>query len=482
MKPTRSLKTVVRSFVFVSLLSGAHAQKTQLSSSIEENADRYWQAAGQIWEWAEPGYQEERSSALLATLLEESGFTVRRGVAGIPTAFTATFGAGKPVLGILGEFDALPGLSQEGVPVRQPRPGSGYGHGCGHHLFGVASAAAAIALAQQIKAGNLQGTIRFYGTPAEEGGSAKVYLVRAGLFDDSDAVLHWHPSDVTAAGGVSSLARIAAKFRFHGTSSHAASAPDQGRSALDAVELMDYAVNLMREHVPDSTRIHYVITNGGGAPNVVPEFAEVYYYVRHPDAGQVQDLYRRVKLCAEAAAAATETRLEIDFQGGIHNLLPNDTLAAVAASNLEALNQIQYDHDEEAFALELQKTLAKPKSLGEVGQTGDLSGETRSGSTDVGDVSYVVPTAGVRVATWVPGTPAHSWQAVACGRTTIARKGMLLAAKTLAATGWDLFQAPEVLKKARLELEKRLAGQPYRPLLEPGQKPPLDYRRPSRPN
>ncbi len=468
--------------IATSLACPAFAQKSQLSPSIEKLGDRYWQAASQIWEWAEPGYQEDRSSALLASLLEEAGFTVQREVAGIPTAFTATFGSGKPVLGILGEFDALPGLSQEGVPVRQPLAGSGYGHGCGHHLFGVGSAAAAIALADQIRAGNLQGTIRFYGTPAEEGGSAKVYMVRAGLFDDCDAVLHWHPSDVSAAGGVSSLARIAAKFRFHGKSSHAASAPDQGRSALDAVELMDYAVNLMREHVPDSTRIHYVITNGGGAPNVVPEFAEVYYYVRHPDAEQVQDLYRRVKLCAEAAAMATETRLEIDFQGGIHNLLPNDTLAAVAAENLAALNQLEYSREELAFAQELQKTLAKPKPLDEVGQTGDLSGETRSGSTDVGDVSYVVPTAGVRIATWVPGTPAHSWQAVACGRTTIARKGMLLAAKTLAAIGWDLFKDRDTLMKARLELEKRLSGKPYQAMLEPDQKPPLDYRRPSRPN
>ncbi len=482
MNSTHPWRPVCRLLITAALASAAQAQKSELSPSIEERGDQYWQAASQIWEWAEPGYQEERSSSLLASILEEAGFTVQRGVAQIPTAFTATFGSGRPVLGILGEFDALPGLAQEGVPVRQPRPGSGYGHGCGHHLFGVASAAAAIALAEQMRAGHLQGTIRFYGTPAEEGGSAKVYMVRAGLFDDCDAVLHWHPSDVSAAGGVSSLARIAAKFRFHGRSSHAASAPEQGRSALDAVELMDYAVNLMREHVPDSTRIHYVITNGGGAPNVVPEFAEVYYYVRHPDADQVQDIYRRVKLCAEAAATATETRLEIDFQGGIHNLLPNDTLAAVAAQNLESLNHLQYSRDEEAFAKELQKTLAKPKSLGEVGQTGDLSGETRSGSTDVGDVSYVVPTAGVRIATWVPGTPAHSWQAVACGRTTIARKGMLLAAETLAATGWDLLKDPDILKRARLELEKRLGENPYRPMLEPGQDPPLDYRRPSRPN
>ncbi len=477
----KSMKTLTVCLISIAaLLQPCFGQKADLSRSIQQNADRYWKDALQIWEWAEPGYQEERSSALLSSLLEDAGFSVQRGVAGIPTAFTATFGSGKPVIGILGEFDALPGLAQEVEAERRRRPGNGYGHGCGHHLFGVGSAAAAVAVAGQIRAGRISGTVRFYGTPAEEGGSAKVYMVRAGLFEDCDAVLHWHPADTSAAGGASSLARIAAKFRFHGKSAHASVTPDQGRSALDAVELMDAGVNLMREHVPDFTRIHYVITDGGGAPNVVPDFAEVYYYVRHPDADQVQDLYRRVKLCAEGAALATETRLEVDFQGGIYNLLPNDALAKVMQSNLEALNDLRYDEAETAFAREIQKTLAKPKPLEQVGQNQDLTGETRRGSTDVGDISWVVPTAGVRIATWVPGTPSHSWQAVACGATGIARKGMILAAKVLAASAWDLYHDPATLAAAKAELKSRLEERPYRPMLEPDQKPPLDYRKPAR--
>ncbi len=249
---------------------------------------------------AEPGYQETKSSALLADMLASAGFDVERGVAGIPTAFTASYGSGKPVIGILGEFDSLPGLSQEAVPHRQPREVGGNGHACGHHLFGVASASAAIAVAEQIKAGNLQGTVRFYACPAEEGGAAKVFMVRDGLFGDCDAVLHWHPGSRNSAGDSTCLARVAAKFRFHGRSAHAASAPEQARSALDAVELTNHAAELMREHTPDFTRIHHVITAGGGAPNVVPDFAEVFYYVRHPEGKVVRELYDRLVLCAKA--------------------------------------------------------------------------------------------------------------------------------------------------------------------------------------
>ncbi len=280
--------------------TAASAQKQALIESINRRADVSWEAARKIWEWAEPGYQESRSAALLAEMLEKAGFEVKRGVAGIPTAFTATVGQEKPLIGILGEYDALPGLSQTARPQREPLAAGGYGHACGHHLFGVASASAAIALAEQVKAGKIRGTVRFYGCPAEEGGAAKVFMAREGLFNDCDAVLHWHPGSQNSAGDSTNLSRMAVKFRFLGKASHAAGAPDQGRSALDAVELTNFAVQLLREHVPDFTRIHHVITDGGGAPNVVPELAEVYYYVRHPKAAVVRSIYKRVVLCAQA--------------------------------------------------------------------------------------------------------------------------------------------------------------------------------------
>lgn len=459
----------------------AHAQKAALTESVEKRAAVSWEMARKIWEWAEPGYQEKRSAALLADTLEAAGFKVERGVANIPTAFTATVGSGKPVLGILGEYDALPGLSQDAVAVRQPRTGGAYGHACGHHLFGVASLSACVALAEQVKAGKLKGTVRYYGCPAEEGGSAKAFMVRDGLFEDCDVVLHWHPSSRNAAGDSSSLARIAAKFRFHGIASHSSGAPDKGRSALDAVELTNHAAELLREHTPEGTRIHHVITDGGGgAPNVVPEFAEVHYYVRHPKAETVRKLYPRLLKCAQAGALATETKLEVVYLGGILEILPNATLAAVARANLEKLNDLKYDDEELKFALRLRETLTEPPSMDGLREISDTSGRTGMGSTDVGDVSWAVPTVGFSTSCWVPGTPGHSWQAVACGGTTIGRQGMQLAAKVLAATAWDLMHDGKTLTAARAEHRRRLAGRKYESLLQPGQKPPLDYRDPPR--
>jgi aminobenzoyl-glutamate utilization protein B len=458
--------------------SSAFGQKEALDESIRQREDASWEAALKIWHWAEPGYQEKQSSALLAQMLADAGLEVQRGVAEIPTAFTATYGSGKPVIGILGEFDALPGLSQAAVPQRQSREEVFYGHGCGHHLFGVASASAAIAVAEQIKAGKLKGTVRFYGCPAEEGGSAKVFMTRAGLFSDCDAVLHWHPGSQNSAGDRSSLARIAAKFRFHGQSAHAAGAPEQGRSALDAVELTNHAAQLLREHTPDQTRIHHVITAGGDAPNVVPNFAEVYYYVRHPKAEVVRKIYQRLLLCAQAGALATETRLEVAHEGGIYEILPNQTLARVTMANLKQLNDLSYNEEELKFAARLQSALEKPEPLDSIKAVYDRSGGTGNGSTDVGDVSWAVPTAGFSTSCWVPGTPGHSWQAVACGGTTIARQGMHLAARVLAASAWDLYQRPDLLTEAQAEHRRRLNGQTYKSLVEPHQKPPLDYRNP----
>lgn len=468
------------SLVLLGALAGfcSDFKKEDLALNIEKHAGVYSTAAQAIWDWAEPGYQEVRSSALLQQILTDSGFTVESGVAGMPTAFVASRGEGPPVIAILAEFDALPGLGNQAVPRKEPRDGNDWGHACGHHLFGVGSSAAAIAIGRAIEAGAVRGTIRLYGTPAEEGGGAKVFMARDGLFADVDAVLHWHCASFNSAGDPSSQARVAAKFRFHGRSSHAAAAPEQGRSALDAVELMNHAAELMREHTPDSSRIHHVITDGGRAPNVVPDFAEVYFYVRHPDAQVAAELYRRLVLCAEGAALATETELEIDYLGGIYNTLPNDTLSAVTLKNLRELNDLSYNATEIAFAQEIQPTLTSPAALSTISNVIDLSGQNELGSTDVGDVSWTVPTTGLNAACWVPGTPAHSWQATSAGGTSIGEKGMLLAARALAATAWDLFHDPDTLQRARTELDRRLGVTPYESMLEEGQAPPLTYRDP----
>jgi len=455
-------------------------QESALADSIHRRDAAAWEAALKIWSWAEPGYQEKKSSTLLADMLEAAGFEIERGLAEMPTAFTATFGTQPPVIAILGEFDALPGLSQQAVPVPKPVQAGGYGHGCGHHLFGVASASAAIALAEQIEAGQITGTVRFYGCPAEEGGSAKVFLVRNGAFADCAAALHWHPSSRNAAGDRSSLARNAVKFRFIGKAAHAAGAPEQGRSALDAVELTNHAAQLLREHTPAGTRIHHVITDGGLAPNVVPNFAEVYYYVRHPNSDMVRDLYRRLVLCARAGALATETKLKIKFEGGILEILPNDVLSQLAMKNLQALNDLEYSERDVQFATRLQQTLAKPAPLDSIQVVVDVSGTVGMGSTDVGDVSWVVPTTGFNTACFVPGTPGHSWQVVASGARDLARQGMNLAARVLAKTAWDLFSNPARLTAARAELDQRLGNRSYQPLMPPDMRPPLDYRRRSR--
>ena len=468
---------IVASVLLVLFLTqSASAQKSAMSESIRQREQSTWELASKIWNLAEPGYQEKESSRLLADALERFGFRVERGVAEIPTAFTATYGQGAPVIAILGEYDALPGLSQQAVPEQLVREGATYGHGCGHHLFGAASASAAIAVAEQIKSGQLRGTVRFYGCPAEEGGSGKTFMVRAGLFRDCDAALHWHPAGRNTAGDSSCLSRVAAKFRFTGRSAHAAGAPDQGRSAVDAVELTCHASELLREHTPDFTRIHHVITSGGAAPNVVPDFAEVFFYIRHPKAEVVRELYPRLLKCAQAGALATETKLEELYLGGTMELLPNDRLAQVALANLRQLNDLKYDEKQTEFAQRIRETLVKPVGFETLAQVTDTSGEVGKGSTDVGDVSWVVPTAGFTTACFVPGTTSHSWQAVAASGTTIGKQGMQLAARTLAASVWDLMKQPDVIVQAKAEHTQRLAGRKYETLLLPGQKPPLDYR------
>lgn len=452
----------------------------QIVASIQNRREADWQTALKIWHAAEPGYQETSSSQTLIEMLRLNGFRIETGIANIPTAFSAEFGEGQPIIGVLGEFDALPGLSQTASPEREPRPdNNSYGHGCGHHLFGTASASAAIAIAEQITAGKLKGTIRFYGCPAEEGGSAKVFLVRDGFLSDCDAVMHWHPSSQNYVGDRSTLARMAVKFRFHGQAAHAAGSPEQGRSALDAVALTNHAAELLREHCPEETRIHHVITSGGEAPNVVPAFAEVYFYIRHPQADILRPLYARLENCAKGAATATGTRLEIKFEGGIREILPNSALTAVAKRRLSQLNDLAYEESDLPFVTRMQQQLPEQMPLSSLQQVADLTGTVGKGSTDVGDVSWVVPTTGFATACWVPGTPAHSWQAVACGGNRIAEKGMNLAARTLALSISDLMNSPDVLKAAKAELNERLGEVGYQSLMQPGQKPPLDYRNPA---
>ncbi len=448
------------------------------AGAIDSRADRYAAIAKQIWDLAEVGYQEERSSELLRWELEESGFAVEAGVAGMPTAFIASYGSGEPVIAILAEFDALPGITQAAVPERQPLEQAA-GHACGHHLFGTASTAAGIAVRDWLEATGTQGTVRVYGTPAEEGGAGKVYMARGGLFDDVDVVLHWHPGDRNDASPSASLANKSAKFRFNGVSSHAAGSPERGRSALDGVEAMNHMVNLMREHVPQQARIHYVITHGGSAPNVVPDFAEVYYYVRHPNVAEAVALFERVVQAAEGAALGTETTMEYEVIHGLYNLMPNETLAGIVYEKLTALGGFEYDTTEQAFAEKIRATLGDVDlPLGSQAQVQPFEMPTSfSGSTDVGDVSWLVPTADLSAATWVPGTSAHSWQAVAAGGTSIGTKGMLVAAKTLAATATEIFQRPGIVALATAELhERRGADFVYRALVG-DREPPLDYRR-----
>jgi aminobenzoyl-glutamate utilization protein B len=458
----------------------AQSSKADVLAAIDAKRGVYEDIALKIWDYAEVGYQEVKSSAALQAQLKQEGFTVEAGVAGIPTAFTASFGRGQPVIAILGEFDALPGVSQDAVPEKKERPGVGAGHACGHHLFGAGSLAAAVAVKDWMKATGQQGTVRYYGTPAEEGGSGKVYFVRAGLFNDVDVVLHWHAGDRNAVRLSSSLANKSGKFRFKGVSAHAAASPERGRSALDGVEAMNHMVNLLREHVPDSTRIHYVITRGGEAPNVVPSFAEVYYYVRSPSREVVEDVWSRVEKAAQGAALGTGTTAESEVIGGVYELLPNEALARAMHANLLTVGGVPYTEEEKEFAAKIGRTLfGKPVAV-ETAATvlpfDPKSASSGGGSTDVGDVSWAAPTVGLNAATWVPGTPAHSWQAVAAGGTTIGLKGMTVASKTIALTAIDLFTNPELVAKAKAEfLERRGKDFKYAPLLG-NRAPPLNYR------
>ncbi|MGB3472880.1 MAG: amidohydrolase [Erythrobacter sp.] len=447
----------------------------QLVAAQKERTSRVAQA---LWDFAELGYLETRSTGLLQSELREEGFAITPGIAEIPTAFVAEWGEGGPVIAILAEMDALPGINQSALATRDPVEGKGAGHACGHNLFGAGSLTAAIAVKKWLEKTGTPGRIRLYGTPAEEGGSGKVYMTRAGMFEDVDIAIHWHGDDVNSAAAQTSLANRSAKFRFTGVSAHAAGAPERGRSALDGAEAMNMMANMLHEHMPQDARMHYVITSGGNAPNVVPDFAEVFYYVRHPSPDGVEAIWSRLENAARGGAMGTGTKVEWEVIHGNNPLLVNETLAKVMDAKLRMVGGVEYTDEEREWAQTIQASLgdaALPlESAGEIEEYGKSLGY---GSTDVGDVSYATPTVGVRTATWVPGTSAHSWQAVAASGHSIGHKGTQVAAKAMTLMAVELFTNPDLRDAARAEFEAaRGEDYEYKSLLG-DRPPPLDYRK-----
>jgi aminobenzoyl-glutamate utilization protein B len=472
---------MIRCFVAVACCFAAVPVPAQDKDSMLDFIDARYEETAElartIWEYAEVGYQETRSSALLQQTLGDAGFEVSAGVADIPTAFVASHGDGGPVIAILAEFDALPGINQDAIPERVPIDGKTAGHACGHNLFGAGSVGAAIAIRHWLEETGSPGTVRLVGTPAEEGGSGKVYMVRDGLFDDVDIALHWHAGDANTAAAQTTLANRSAKFRFRGVSAHAAGAPERARSALDGVEAFNHMINMMREHVPQETRIHYVITAGGNAPNVVPDFAEVFYYVRHPEADTVRAIWDRLEAAARGAALGTGTEVDREIIHGNYPILVNETLSKMLDEKLRIVGGISYNAFEQSFAEQIHATFENPElQLGSEAEVQPYELSLGFASTDVGDVSIAVPTAGISTATWVPGTAAHSWQSTAASGMTIGFKGAQVAAKTLTLAAIELFENPALREAAIAEFEaRRGASFRYEALLG-DRPPPLDYR------
>ncbi|MBY0122896.1 M20 family metallopeptidase [Bacillus sp. S/N-304-OC-R1] len=448
-----------------------------LSKIIEEKREKLISVSDKIWDFAETGFEEFKSADLLCRTLEEEGFTVEKGVGNIETAFIGSFGTGKPTIAVLGEFDALTGLSQAGGATEyNPVKAGGNGHGCGHNLLGTGALAAAIAVRNYLEENNLEGTVRYYGCPGEEIGSGKTFMVREGLFDDVDFALCWHPWSRNAVWSMSSLACYEVSYRFSGKSAHAAASPHLGRSALDAVELMNVGVNYLREHIIPEAKVHYAITNSGGfSPNVVQEKADVLYFIRAPLVSQTEEIYQRICDIARGAALMTGTQVEIDFASAAANILPNNTLEEIMHENFISLGVPQYDEKEIQFAQAIRETLSEADKKGDVQVNKELEGKDLAhvidpfipsngvlpGTTDVGDVSWIVPTAQCLVACEPVGTPLHTWQVVSTGKTSIAHKGMLHAGKVMAATAIEVLHNPAILEKAKAELIKQRNGEEY---------------------
>lgn len=472
--------------VFSVLLAGAGF--AQNKKALNNAAGKYIDGSFEVYDklqktiWANPelGFVETESSALLQKHLTEKGFNVKANVAGMPTAFVAEYGSGKPVIAVLAEFDALPGLSQDTVSYRKPIVEGGNGHGCGHNIFGVGAVAGAVAIKQWLDDNKHVGTIKVYGTPAEEGGGGKVYLVRDGFFNDVDIVLDWHPGTSNGVSVGTGTAIQMIDYSFYGIASHAAGSPDKGRSALDGVEAFNYMVNLLREHVPISSRIHYVITNGGEAPNVVPDYAKVSYYIRSPKREILKDLVEWIGQASEGAAKGTQTRVESEIISGFYERLSIRSLAELVQKNLEIVGGVNYDERERKFAEEIVKGLNQDVStLSQAVEVLPLREErpsTGGGSSDVGDVSWVVPTVSFTTASFIPGSAGHSWQNVASTGTTIGTKALLNTARVFALSAIDLYKDPKLVDKIKGEFnEKRGADFKYESLLG-DRAPALDYR------
>lgn len=459
---------------------------SKIEEVIEQKRETFIKVSDKIWDFAETRFEEYQSAELLCQALEEEGFEVEREVGGIKTAFIGSYGSGKPVIGILGEYDALSGLSQvKNSPTKTALVERGNGHGCGHNLYGAAVLAAVVAVKEYMEENNLSGTIRYYGCPGEEGGSGKTFMVREGLFDDVDCSLTWHPGDFAGMFTSTTLANYQVYFKFKGTASHAAGSPHLGRSALDAVELMNVGVNYLREHIIPEARIHYSITNTGGlSPNVVQPEAEVLYLIRAPHLDEVQSIYERVQNIARGAALMTGTEVQFRFDKACSNFIPNHVLGNVMQQNLERFSLPQYDSNEKSYAFDMMEKMTDadinssisgikkqyqvnvPKDIREALFFDQVlpykeTNEILSGSTDVGDVSWVTPTAQFWGPCFVFGTPAHSWQLVSQGATSIAHKGMLHAGKVLAGSAIDLFLNPSLIDQAKAELNDKIEDTPY---------------------
>jgi aminobenzoyl-glutamate utilization protein B len=463
---------------------------------IDENEEHIVDISDTVWVYAELGLVEHRSSKLLADELERHGFKVDRAVAGMPTAFVATWGRSRPVVGVMGEYDALPGISQKKVPYKDPLIEGAPGHGCGHNIHGVSGMAGAIAARYAMEEEGLQGTVKFFGSPAEENYAGKIFMARAGLFDDVDACLSHHPGSINTAPIGSCTAVNGVKFHFYGKASHAAGSPEQGRSALDAVELMNVGVNYLREHVIEKARIHYVIEEGGGQPNVVPDYARSWYYIRAPERDQLDLIHERIVKIAEGAAMMTETELKVEFIDALYNVLPSKTLSSVVVSNMREIGAPSYTAEELEFAAKIAETFPKQQKIDrlrrekvpnyekyiDVDLVTDIldawdEGEVSPGSTDVGDVSWKTPTMEFSTTTFVLCAPDHSWQAVACSGTSIGHKSLIFAAKTIAGSTLDLITNPELLQKAKEEHRKTLKGRTYKCAVPDDVEPPLEIAR-----
>jgi aminobenzoyl-glutamate utilization protein B len=450
--------------------------KKELLNSIEQKSDELIKMSDTIWHAAEVAFREEKSAEYLIEYAKQNGFVVDSDLAGMPTAFTATYGEGSPVIGIIGEFDALPGLSQTTVPYKNELTEGGAGHGCGHNLFGTASLGAAVAIKELIEKGSLKGTVKYFGTPAEEKFFGKLWMIREGVFDNVDVVMDWHPADKTEANVQPSLALVDFMVEFTGQSSHASVDPWNARSASDALELYTHGINSYREHIKPSVRIHYHIQDAGQVVNVVPDYSRIWVRVRDITRDGLVPVYEQVRKMAGGASIMANVEHKISLISGIHDLLPNRTGGAVMQKNLETLGDIQYTEEEIKFALEMQENNGKPK-IGIDGKIRPLRETLESpggGSTDVGDVSYNVPVVSLAATTAPKGVPWHSWSVVASSGMSIGHKGMLHATKALGMTMVDIFKDENLRKQIKKEFDERIGDYKYDPFLDPGP-PPIDY-------